>query len=84
MMGNHGGTVVGDSVSRAFDDLYHLERACKTMVLAYSTGQELNEMPDALAAQVREEWIGFIEGSHQDHFNQARELIDRRDPSYAS
>ena len=84
MMGNHGVTVVGDSVSRAFDDLYHLERACKTMVLAYSTGQDLNEMPDALASQVREEWIGFVEGSHQDHFEQARELLDRKDASYAS
>lgn len=84
MMGNHGVTVVGDSVARAFDDLYHLERACKTMVLAYSTGQALNEMPDDLACQVREEWIGFIESSNQDHFDQARELLDRTDNSYAS
>ena len=84
MMGNHGVTVVGDTVARAFDDLYHLERACKTMVLAYSTGQPLNEMPHELADQVREEWIGFIEGSHEDHFRQAKELLDRKDPSYAS
>lgn len=84
MMGNHGVSVVGDTVSRAFDDLYHLERAAKTMVLAYSTGQPLNEMPDDLAEQVREEWTGFIDGSHRDHFDQARELLDRKDPSYAS
>lgn len=84
MMGNHGVTVVAQSVARAYDDLYHLERACKTMVLAYSTGQPLNEMTDELASQVREEWLGFIEGSHQDHFRQARELLDRQDASYAS
>lgn len=84
MMGNHGVTVVGDTVARAFDDLYHLERACRTMVLAYSTGQPLSEMPDNLADQVREEWTGFIEGSHEDHFTQAKELLDRKDPSYAS
>ena len=54
------------------------------MVLAYATGQEFNEMPDGLASQVREEWIGFIEGSYQDHFDQARELLDRKDATYAS
>ncbi len=84
MMGNHGVTVVGDSVAQAFDDLYHLERASKTMVLAYSTGQELNEMPDALASQVREEWTDFIQGSYQVHFDQARELLDRSGANYAS
>ncbi len=84
MMGNHGVTVVGDTVARAFDDLYHLERACKTLVLAYSTGQPLNVMPDDLAEQVREEWTGFIDASHEDHFNQAKELLDQKDASYAS
>ncbi|MEM8685943.1 MAG: class II aldolase/adducin family protein [Pseudomonadota bacterium] len=84
MMGNHGVTVVGDTVAQAFDDLYHLERACKTMVLAYSTGQPLSEMSDELAEQVREEWVGFVAGSYQDHFDQAKELLDRTDPSYAS
>ncbi|NNF76996.1 MAG: hypothetical protein HKN05_03110 [Rhizobiales bacterium] len=84
MMGNHGVTVVGDTVARAFDDLYHLERACRTMVLAYSTGQPLNELPHDLADQVREEWTGFIDASHEDHFGQAKELLDRKDPSYAS
>ncbi len=84
MMGNHGVTVVGDTVARAFDDLYHLERACKTLVLAYSTGQPLSVMSDELADQVREEWTGFVEGSHEDHFAQAKELLDQKDPSYAS
>lgn len=84
MMGNHGVTVVGKTVARAFDDLYHLERACRTMVLAYSTGQPLNEMPHDLATQVSQEWTDFVEGSHQDHFDQAKELLDRKDTSYAS
>lgn len=84
MMGNHGVTVVGDTVARAFDDLYHLERACKTLVLAYSTGQPLSVMADDLADQVREEWTGFIAASHEDHFSQAKELLDQKDPSYAS
>ena len=35
----------GETVAEAFDDLYYLERACQTLVLAYSTGQKLNIMP---------------------------------------
>jgi ribulose-5-phosphate 4-epimerase/fuculose-1-phosphate aldolase len=38
MMGNHGITVTGETVSEAFEDLYYLKKACKTMILAYSTG----------------------------------------------
>ena len=41
MMGNHGVTVVAPTVALAFDELYHLERACETLVTAYTTGKEL-------------------------------------------
>src|ERR1700721_2135271 len=41
MMGNHGVLVVGGTVAEAFDLLYSLERACRTLVLAYSTGRPL-------------------------------------------
>ena len=39
LMGNHGVITAAQTVAQAFDDLYYLERACQTMVLAYSTGQ---------------------------------------------
>ncbi|MBW0002069.1 MAG: class II aldolase/adducin family protein, partial [Hyphomicrobiales bacterium] len=42
---NHGVLVAGNTVAEAFDDLYYLERSCRTMMLAYSTGQKLNVMP---------------------------------------
>ncbi|MDP9137368.1 MAG: class II aldolase/adducin family protein, partial [Pseudomonadota bacterium] len=41
MMGNHGVLVVANTVGEAFDRLYYLERACRTLALAYSTGQPL-------------------------------------------
>jgi ribulose-5-phosphate 4-epimerase/fuculose-1-phosphate aldolase len=44
MMGNHGVLVVVATIPEAFEDLYFIERACQTMVLAYSTGQELKVM----------------------------------------
>jgi ribulose-5-phosphate 4-epimerase/fuculose-1-phosphate aldolase len=42
ILGNHGVLVTGDSIARAFDDLYFLERAAQTVLLAYSTGRPLN------------------------------------------
>ena len=44
MMGNHGVSIVGETVAEAFENLYYLERASKTMILAYSSGQPLNIM----------------------------------------
>jgi ribulose-5-phosphate 4-epimerase/fuculose-1-phosphate aldolase len=38
MLAQHGVIVVGDSVADAYDNLYYVERAARTMILAYSTG----------------------------------------------
>ena len=39
IMRNHGVLTVGETVAGAFETMYYLERAAKTMMLAYSTGQ---------------------------------------------
>lgn len=36
MMGNHGVLVASRNIPEAFDTLYHLERACRTLMLAYA------------------------------------------------
>src|SRR5258708_35940872 len=41
IMGSHGVMVVRDTVAKAFDELYYLERACETLITAYMTGKEL-------------------------------------------
>jgi len=81
MMGNHGVTVVGESVAEAFESLYYLEKACKTMVLAYATGQELNVLPHELALETAESWDEFS-GASFAHFDQLKVNLDRRDCSY--
>jgi ribulose-5-phosphate 4-epimerase/fuculose-1-phosphate aldolase len=81
MMGNHGVTVVGESVAEAFEDLYYLEKACKTMVLAYATGQELNVLPHELALATAESWNEFS-GTAFAHFEQLKANLDRKDSSY--
>ena len=83
MMGNHGVLVVADTVAEAFDDLYYLERACKTLVLAYSTGQWLNIMAPELAERTARGWEGY-EGAAFAHFSELKHLLDAKDPSYAT
>jgi len=83
MMGNHGVLVVADSVAEAFDDLYYLERACQTLVLAYSTGQPLNVMPPALAERTACGWEAYADSARV-HFEEMKLVLDREDPSYAS
>lgn len=81
LMGNHGVSVVGESVAKAFDALYYLERACRTMVLAYSTGQPLNVMSDELAEKTAQDWEKFGEMGIA-HFEHLKAMLDSQDPSY--
>jgi len=81
MMGNHGITVVGETIAEAFEELYYLEKACKTMVLAYSTGQPLNVLPHELALKTAESWDEF-RGASVAHFEQLKGMLDERDRSY--
>jgi ribulose-5-phosphate 4-epimerase/fuculose-1-phosphate aldolase len=83
MMGNHGVLVTGQTVAEAFEDLYFLERAARTLVLAYSTGQALNVMSDALAETTARGWDAY-DGMALAHFTDLKRLLDRMDPSYAS
>ena len=82
MMANHGVLVTGPSVARAFDDLYYLERACQTLVLAYSTGRPLRLISDNVAGKVAAEWADYT-GFAEAHFAELMALLDADDPSYA-
>jgi len=81
MMGNHGITIIGETIAEAFEDLYYLEKACKTMVLAYSTGQPLSILSHELAQQTAESWDEF-RGQSDAHFNQRKDMLDKVGLSY--
>ena len=83
MMGNHGVLVTGDTVAETFDDLYFLERAARTLVLAYSTGQPLNIMSDELAEKTARGWEAYRDDAYA-HFAALKAGLDRSDPSYAT
>lgn len=81
MMGNHGVSVTAHSVALAFEKLYFFEKAAQTMVLAYSTGQPLNVLSDAIAQNTAEGWIAY-DGMADEHFAYLKAELDRSDPSY--
>ncbi len=81
MMGNHGVTALGDTVAEAFDLMYHLERAARTLVLAYSTGQALAIMGDNLAEETAAEWESYDEEQFA-HFAEMKRVLDREEPDY--
>ena len=82
MMGNHGILIAAPTVAEAFDDLYYIERACQTLVIAYSTGRPLNVMADALAEKTARDWEGYSDSAFS-HFSEMKKVLDRTDPSYA-
>ncbi|WP_235281921.1 aldolase [Methyloterricola oryzae] len=78
-LGNHGVMTVAPTVAQAFDDLYFLERAAQTQLLAMSSGQPLAMLDEDLiqqvAAQTRYERfeLGYIER----HFAAQKRLLDQ-------
>ena len=81
LLRHHGVMVIGESVARAFDDLYYFERACATYVTALQTGRELRIVSDAVAARTERQWRDYPDLS-DDHFRELQAILDREDPSY--
>ena len=83
MLANHGVIVVGNSVARAFDDLYYLERAAQAQVIAMSTGRKLKLVGGNLAAKARDQILEHIDLYAGVHFTALRRILDREAPEYA-
>ena len=74
MMGNHGLLTVGESAAEAFDAFYHFERAARTLMLAYGTGQPLSILNDEVAEQTANAWESEPEFGEA-HFAQMRRAL---------
>jgi ribulose-5-phosphate 4-epimerase/fuculose-1-phosphate aldolase len=81
LMGNHGVTCSAPTVAEAFEHLHFFERAAKTLMLAYASGQPLNVMGDNLARKTAEGWHAYNDSAFA-HFAQLKEMLDEKDPSY--
>ena len=81
MMGNHGVCTFGATVAEAWDLMYYLERAARTMVFAYSTGQELSVLGDNLAEETASEWETY-KGAEFAHFEEMKRVLDKEATDY--
>jgi ribulose-5-phosphate 4-epimerase/fuculose-1-phosphate aldolase len=79
-LANHGVIVCGDSVARAFDDLYYLERACMVQVLAQSTGKPLRLVDDSIAALTGRQIVE--DKQYLLHFEALKRMLDRDEPGW--
>ncbi len=82
ILGNHGVIVVAPTVAAAFDDLYYLERSCRTLMLAYASGRALAILPDETAEATARGWEAYGAACHA-HFAEARRVLDARGEDYA-
>ncbi|MEL6964194.1 MAG: class II aldolase/adducin family protein [Pseudomonadota bacterium] len=81
MMGNHGVMVIGETVGRAFDSFYYLERAAQTLVTAYMTGKPLRVLSDEVARHTAEQWAIYPDASEK-HFAELKRILDDEEPDY--
>jgi len=84
LMGNHGVMAVGETIARAFDNLYYFERACETYVTALMTGIPLRRVDDAVAEKTARQWEDYIQrvGLGEAFLSEIRVILDREEPDY--
>lgn len=80
LMGNHGVMVTGATVAEAFDALYYFERAARTVVMAYMTGQPLRVLDDAVAERTARQWEELAVADR--HFAELAAILDEEEPDY--
>lgn len=81
MMGNHGVLVTAETVSHAFELLYYMEKASKTMMLAHASGQPLNVLSPEIAEKAALGWEDYY-GLSDAHFAHLKSRLDAEDPTY--
>jgi ribulose-5-phosphate 4-epimerase/fuculose-1-phosphate aldolase len=87
---NHGLLAVGATIGQAFNNIYRLERACQTQLLALACNSELNMPPAEVVARSNAQLTVMpspdASGKRRPHgsleWPALKRMLDRRDPSY--
>jgi ribulose-5-phosphate 4-epimerase/fuculose-1-phosphate aldolase len=81
-LANHGVIVCGPTAGQAFDDLYFIERACQTQVLAMQTGAELKPIPEEMAQLAVKQYGGQRENCEL-HWASLKRMLAAEDSRFA-
>jgi ribulose-5-phosphate 4-epimerase/fuculose-1-phosphate aldolase len=87
---NHGLLACGTSIGQAFNNIYRLERACQTQLLAMACNAEITTPPEAVIARSNAQLAiapsPDAKGNKRPHgsleWPALKRMLDRRDPSY--
>jgi ribulose-5-phosphate 4-epimerase/fuculose-1-phosphate aldolase len=87
---NHGLLAVGKTIGQAFNNIYRLERACQTQLLAMACNSEMTMPPDEVIARSNAQLTIMpspdAKGTRRPHgsleWPALKRMLDRRDPSY--
>jgi ribulose-5-phosphate 4-epimerase/fuculose-1-phosphate aldolase len=82
-LANHGVVVIGETVARAFNDLYHLERVCQLQCIAMQTGRPLRRLTAEAIETTSRQIDAELENAGL-HFNALKRLLDRNGSDYAA
>ncbi len=80
MMRNHGVLVAGPTVGDAYTSLYLLERACMFQVLANTSDDTLNLIPEDVAEKIGE----YARRGDRGHFDGMKEVLEHKEPDYVN
>tara|TARA_A100001037_G_scaffold298227_1_gene321568 strand:+ start:369 stop:1130 length:762 start_codon:yes stop_codon:yes gene_type:complete len=81
-LASHGVVVTGDSVARAFTELYYLERAAMFQVHARSTHAKLRSISDSVREKTRQQMADELPSLSDRHFTALMRILDREEPEY--
>ena len=87
---NHGLLAVGATIGQAFNNIYRLERACQTQLLAMACNSDITMPPQEVIARSNAQLTVMpspdAKGKKRPHgsleWPALKRMLDRRDPSY--
>lgn len=82
ILANHGVIATGPTIAHAFNDLYYLERAAQAQVLALSTGQPLQRIPQDVCAHTFEQMQADRDDQSMRHLSEIKRILDKEEPDY--
>ena len=72
----------GPTIAHAFNDLYYLERAAQAQVIALSTVQELQRIPQDVCARTFEQMQADRDDQSIRHLSEIKRILDKEEPDY--
>ncbi|MBC8242295.1 MAG: aldolase [Alphaproteobacteria bacterium] len=82
ILANHGVITTGPTIAHAFNDLYYLERAAQSQILAYSTGRPLQRIPQDVCASTFEQMQADRDDQSSRFLAEIKRILDREEPDY--